>query len=218
MEPELKIFDRGGNGNIPSNGTWNPSRIDPTPDFTLFSPPEGINYKTRIGNKCFVHRILIRFGICVTPVDNDNHVQQGSLVRIILYRDKITNGAQLIGSQLFESVSPSAQTFIFWNKEVDNYDRVDFLKDIIIPIIPSGISVTPKIPPALFDSYSWGGRYYPFEWDITFKDPIPVQFMFDASLNIAISDNSFHLMANSTATNMTLTYSYTSRVWYDDNH
>lgn len=214
---ELKFYDLGTSGNIPVNSTWNSScNIDPPTQGTLFSPRLGTGYSRRQGNTVFLHRILIKCGICIPPQFNQLQMCIGTMARFILFQNKITNGIQVTGADVLEGVGVP-QAILFQNKEVDNYDRIEILKDIIIPINPTNANLVLNIPPAA-DSYTWPGRYFHFEFDHKFKEPVRVRFNSDSNNNISVLDNSFHIIANMMTTNMAPTFAYTSRCWFTEDN
>lgn len=179
----------------------------------LFAPTEGSDIDNRIGRKVQVTRIDIR-GVIQPSVEADQaDVLRAPPVRLVLYVDTQTNGAQSQAEQLFDynAFTASTQMAFTAHQNPANFGRFRVLKDKIY----RPPTVTAATDGASTCSVTHASM--PFKLRYTFKTPMIVKFNSTNGGTIAdIVDNSFHLVGHKSSTEFTHNIFYNCRVYYKD--
>lgn len=191
---------------------WTATEVDPATLNTLFAPVQGDDINQRVGRKVHVLKITIRGVIRVPAQANQTASDAASCVRLILYLDKQTNGAQAQGENLMSGPG-AANALLCPNtfQSTANFGRFRVLKDLYL---------TMQNPALGYDGTNMevNGLIKPFKISINFRLPVIIRFNDTNGGTVAdIIDNSFHMVA--TATNVAdlapLLY-YQCRVVYMD--
>lgn len=209
---EKKYFDatKASTALVATAASWASTEVDPTAN-SLFTPTSGSGISNRIGRKVAVHKIkvhgTISFGVKTAQTQVSNYPD----VRLILYMDKQTNGAQAQGEDVMASSGTAAAvnnqlTF----QSLANFGRFRVLKDKLLSI-RDGVATNN----AAGTTISMECGTTPFKWNIVFKKPVVVHFNATDGGTIAdIVDNSFHMIALSSSTDAYIAYE--SRVVFTD--
>jgi len=207
---EVDIFDTYFSGTLVSRTNWATAEYDPTTINTLFAPARGAGFNQRIGNKCKIHRIKIS-GTLNKPVGSFDLIrQQEYYVRILLVRDKQSNGAQLNS----EDVMDNSTTTAFLTHEINSnfLYRFQILKEKWIKLTHQMVWLNTV--------YVYWSLTEKFEMDIIFDDPLIINFNQTNSGTISSClDESLHVIANTnmqTSEDQDLNLTYNSRVYYTD--
>lgn len=185
---ETKYFDTSipltAIQNVQAND-WTGTEIDPTPAGTIFSPAVGSAYNQREGKKVFIKKIKIK-GQVVCPTGAVALIPDSTRVRVILYMDKQSNGAQAQGEDVI--AGPGTNDVLDMFQNVANFGRFQVLSDKMVTMdAPNFTFVT---------NYQRGGQVRKFKMNHTFKEPMPVNYNTGNNGNISdVVDNSFHLIA-----------------------
>lgn len=184
---------------VVSAANWTGTEVDPPTALTLFTPVQGLDTFNRVGKKVLVTKLRISGSlnnVSTTAADS-------SEIRLILFQDNQTDGAQAQGEDL---MSPSTNTnevpFTFQN--INNFDRFKVLKSVVIKFDnPNATTSVQKKN---------------FHWNIKFQKPIEVRFNATNGGTIAdIVNHSWHLLANAANTGSpTNSISYVCRIIYKD--
>jgi len=214
---EMKYFDScRDNVAIGSSTTWASSVYDPNAFpvaaiNTLFCPTLGAGVNQRIGKACKVLKIKMNIVISIPAQTNQTVTDAGSYIRLLLVLDKQTNSAQMTGTQLM--TSPGVATAVLAPgsyQNIDNFGRFKVLKDKHMTI---------DNPTITYDgtNVEQSGIIRRFKWNVKFKTPITVRFNNTAGGTIAdIIDNSFHILANNSSTDLNPNISYNCRVCFKE--
>lgn len=187
---------------VPSSGaSWAGCEVDPLTLLSLFAPIQGDDIANRQGRKVFVKSIRITGRVQVPPAAALAALYQQSLVRMVVYQDKQTNGAQSQAEDLLSS--GAASTSIFMSQNLANLGRFKVWKDKILKLDPypsAGVAA----------SYAQGGTIIPFKFSI--KPNCYVNYNSTNGGTIAdVIDNSFHFIAQSYSTDVVMTMVYKVR-------
>lgn len=193
---------------------WTGAEIDPTVG-GLFCPAQGSGVSDREGRKAFIKRVRIR-GLIGFNVVTGTAVSPIPTVRVILYLDKQTNGAQAQSEQVMAPAT-SADTALalcaFQNK--DNFGRFQVLRDKTFES-PKTVAVGTN---ATTSSLTMDIANTAFKFDYKFKKPLVVHFNQVNGGTIAdVVDHSLHVIAMTGSDNLGENYiiAYNSRVYFTD--
>jgi len=219
---EMKYFDtRLDSGALPASADWTATEFDPTATvegtpvatpLTLFAPVTGSAINQRIGREVKVHKIKVRLALASPAQGTQAAADSAANCRIILVQDMQTNSAQMQGEQLMTSTA-NVQSNVLSFQSLNNFGRFKVLKDKFVTI---------QNPATANDTGATGGLVQQgliktFKFSINFKKPVPVRFNATNGGTIAdIVDNSFHILANCTATALAPTLFYSARVAYKE--
>lgn len=214
---EMKYFDCMRTISAISGSTnWTGTEYDPdtTPVAginTLFAPTQGAGIAQRIGKACKVLKIKIHGEIQVPNQINQAAADAASIVRVALVQDMQTNSTQAQGEQVFTAPAIATATLAteaFQN--IDNFGRFKVLKDKFFYL---------NSPSMAYDgtNIEQSGLVKRFAWTIKFKKPVEVRFNATNGGTIAdIVDNSWHIMANTSNTDLTPYLVYNCRVCFKE--
>jgi len=178
----------------------------------LFAPTIGDQYYQRDGRKCHVKAINIQ-GCVTVSVDANNAVAAaGARVRLYLYMDKQTNGAQSQGEDFIQSQEQFNPLDYYQNAV--NFGRFKLLKKKTIKFGNRTIAGEFSA-----DQVWISGDTKPFTLNYTFKKPVTVNFKATSNTGTVsdIVDNSFHvIMADDNASSFTILARYNCRVKFRD--
>lgn len=185
---ERKYFDSENAGITiqTKDDDWTGTEVDPTAN-SLFTPVTGDDFNHRTGRKVQVLSLKIKGYLSILQNTNETQVYDVPAVRIVLYQDKQTNGAQAQGENVISSGAADDAILMFQNPA--NFGRFRILKDKYF---------TMPQPMVSWDgtNIEQGGLGKPFKWNINFKIPVFVHFNATNGGTIAdIIDNSFHIIA-----------------------
>jgi len=176
---------------------------------TLFAPTQGAGINQRIGKACKVYKIRIQGEIQTPAQTNQVVADAASVIRLALVQDMQTNSTQCQGEQVFTPPATATATLaVEAFQNIDNFGRFKVLKDKHIKV--SNPSIT-------WDgtNIEQSGDVRRFKWTIKFKKPVEVRFNSTNGGTIAdIVDNSWHIMANNTSTDLTPFLAYQCRVCF----
>lgn len=214
---EMKYFDSELAINaVTSSASWTSTMRDPSASPVanincLFAPTQGVNINQRVGKSAYVHKIKIK-GILVAPAQTNQIVADAaSLVRVLLVQDMQTNGAQMTGAQLMTASSLSDNRVAIQQfQNVNNFGRFKVLKEKFVSFNSQALSYDGT-------NMEQGGLAYPFKMTYNFRKPVQVRFNATNGGTIAdIVDNSFHIVANASTTDMTVNICYASRISFKE--
>jgi len=219
---EYKIFDTYNSVQTDTSGSWSNGYIDPVSLGCLFAPKRGYKIDERVGNKVYVHKMELRIGFCMPPgvvVSTDQ--PQGLYTRILLFRDKQTNGDRIDGAKVFQ-YGGSTPDVLVANYFVDNLDRIEPLWDDTICTNIDTMVLYVQPPPVPI-SYIYPSKYQYRHVLLEFKKPIIVKYydsVDDGDLDDCLT-SSFHLIASTNDTPNSanpagLSVVYQCRTWYTD--
>lgn len=218
MTAEKKYFDSQLiAGTVPSATSWDATtQLDPdtTPVANidcLFAPVVGAAINQRIGRKVAVNKITIKGSMRVAPDDAATTADAANTVRLILFQDKQTNGAQVVPSSLIQALTAAQSSAVFGFQSTANFGRFRVLKDKYFNF---------SNPNGFYDGMAGNqqGLLKHFKMTVHFKKPVIVHFNAVNGGTVAdVVDNSFHLAANSdNNTDLSISLTYTCRVVYTD--
>lgn len=217
---EIKYFDTELTATaITASANWPGTEVDPdvvpvTNIDTLFAPIEGSGINNRVGRQVAVKGIRIRGNIIANNKAGVSVADVPSYVRLIMFQDKQTNGAQAQGEEVM-SDPVTNNTFMPQTSLLNlaNLGRFRILKDKIFTLQNAAMTN---------DTGATGGVVMQglirtFKWNVMFRDPIIVNFNATNGGTIAdVVDNSFHLLAVTGTTAGVPTISYSCRISYLD--
>ena len=170
--------------NAPTND-WSNTEYDPATANCLFAPTMGTAFNNRVGRKCWIKNIKIRGQITVDMGTADSP----TCVRIIVYRDKQTNGTFAQGENVIGMggaiPAPAAINAMNMFLNPDNFTRFEILKDKVIVIRDTNNAVGGA-----------AGEYAVHNFKIKINKYCEVEF--NAGNTGTVSDiinNSFHVIA-----------------------
>lgn len=212
MLPETKYFDSTYAATaFPSSADWTGTETDPATQLTLFSPGPGSAINQRIGRKCFVKAIRIHGLISFTKATAQTTVSSFPDMRILLVQDLQSNGLQAQGEQVLAAPATAAVANALCSfQSLANLGKFRVLKDKRFSI-RGGVAANNSGATTISTDFAG----IQFKWNVIFKKPVVVHFNATGGTTFAdVVDNSWHLIANSTADVCTLTYE--CRVTYTD--
>lgn len=170
---------------------WTATECDPATLNTLFAPTEGSGINNRVGRKVNVLKISLRCSIRVPSQTNQTGADGASSIRMIIFMDQQTNGAQCQGEDLM-SAPGTANAYLapLTFQSTANFGRFRVLKDTTLLL---------QDPNSVYDgtNIEQNGLIRNFKLTINFRRPIPVRFNATNGGTVAdIIDNSFHLIAS----------------------
>lgn len=207
---ETKYFDTEKQfGAIVASASWTGTMIDPATFNTLCVPQVGAGVNQRIGKQIMITKLKLRGHIQCPAQSNQTVADAPTKVRIILVLDKQTNSAQMTGTQLMQTVT-NTENCVNSFQNIDNFGRFIVLKDKVI---------TMESPTISYDgtNVEQSGLIRNFKIDINFKKPVKVRFNATNGGTIAdIVDNSLHMVAVSSNTDLAPNICYNCRVCYKE--
>lgn len=204
---ERKYFDTEYSGAIGLVGAdWSGTEADPTSGF--FTPQQGTLINQRVGRKATVVSIKIRGHVVCAQQTAQSAGDAASLVRIIFFKDKQTNGVQVQGEEVISSGAGSGAINMF--QSTTNFGRFKMLKDMRMHL---------DNPNAVFDTtdIEQAGLIKQFEFIFNFPRGYVVHFNAGNAGTIAdIVDHSWHMLAGTQSTSLAPTLVYKCRICYLD--
>lgn len=213
---EMKYFDTElASFAIPRQIDWTGTEMDPLSFNTYCSPAVGAAVNQRIGKMIKVLKWKVRGHVGIAPQIDQAGMDNGCVIRIIAFIDKQTNASHVQGENVMEAATDannSPHSF----QLINNFGRFRVLKDI---------TLAKDQPNASYDgtNIEVGGSVIPFKWTINFKKkkyggkPLEIRFNANSTPSVAdIVDNSLHVIANCSSTNLNPIYYCKSRVDYKE--
>jgi len=183
--------------------SWAGTELDPntTAMMCLFAPSQGDDIANRQGRKIFVKKIRIS-GVLNVPVQTAQAAADPEQnIRIIVYKDKQTNGAQAQGEELIESGAGSDAIHMYQN--LKNLGRFEVMYD-------KYFVMTQRYLTGLTGAYVQAGQTKNFK--ISLKPNCVVNYNATNGGTVAdVIDNSFHLIALTDNNTMGCTITYKVR-------
>lgn len=212
LPTEKKYFDSEKGETAITNGstTWAGGEYDPATANTLFFPQTGDDINNREGRKVHVTGINIRGVILVPAQTNQTVADAASSVRIILVQDQQTNGNQLNAEDVINSGAATSSTAIHMFTNPASFGRFRILKDK---------TFTLQNPTTSFDgtNIEQSGLERLFHLKVNFKKPVVVHYNATNGGTVAdVIDNSFHIIATTSATGLVPTLVYKCRTSFID--
>lgn len=191
--------------NIAANATdWTFSEYDPntTAMLCLFAPVIGDDITNRTGRRIFVKKIRISGFINIPAESAQTLGSEACNIRLILYQDKQTNGAQAQGEDVISSGAANGATQMFQN--LANLGRFRVWKEKRWNI--GGLTLS-----GLSTAYVANGQVRSFKMSI--RPNCYVNYNATNGGTVAdVVDNSFHIIAiTNSATGMTPSIQYKVR-------
>jgi len=189
-------FDTERSGtNVPIvAASWTGTEMDPntTAMQCLFAPVQGDDISNRRARKVFVKKIRISGQLSILPATGQASLPDATLVRIIVFMDKQTNGAQVSPATLMGSGNGTDPVHMFQSK--DGFGRFKVFKDKTYSLVSqTGVGVVAGATIA-----TAGVRR---EFSFTIKPNVWVNYNATNGGTVAdIIDNSFHLACVQTNT------------------
>lgn len=211
-QTERKYFDSYKSAlTLATTVDWTGTEADPNSLNCLFAPTEGSDINNRIGRKVSIVKLAIRGMIHVPSQTNQSAGDTSSVVRLIVYVDQQTNGAQAQGENLM--AAPGAATGLncmsTWQNAA-NFGRFRVLKDKTIKLLQ---------PEMVYDgtNIEQSGHVLPFKFTFKFSKPIITRFNASNAGTVGdIIDNSLHMVAVCQTASLAPTLSYQARTVYTD--
>lgn len=209
---EKKYFDSEKGETAITNGStsWAGGEYDPATANTLFFPSQGDDFNNRTGRKVQVTGINIRGVVLVPAQTNQTVTDAASSVRIILVQDKQTNATQLNAEDVINSGAATSSTAIHMMSNPAFFGRFRILKDKTFTLQSPSIS---------FDgtNIEQSGLEKLFRLKVNFRKPVVVHYNATNGGTVAdVIDNSFHIIATTSATGLVPTIIYKCRVTFMD--
>lgn len=208
---EIKYTDQFLNaGTVTASTDWTGTELDPATTNCLFAPAPGTAINQRVGRRVNMKSLKIRGFVNVPAQTNQTVADDGANVRLVVYQDKQTNGAQAQGEDVLTTASAAAVVANSAFMNLANLGKFKVWKDKIITL---------SSPSLTYDgtNVEQSGIIKPFKIFIKFTKPIPVHFNATGGSTVAdIVDNSFHVIAQCSSAALVPNISYTCRVGYTD--
>jgi len=186
--------------------SWADTECDPATTNCLFAPTQGNDFNNREGRKCWVKSIKLRGTVLFASGVNLSVASPAQKIRMILYMDKQTNGAQAQGEDVIDSGVTATEPVIDEFQNPKNFGRFRVLWDRVYLKRPTSTSYDGT-------NLETGADYRSFKVFKKFKKPILVHFNATNGGTISdITDNSFHLIVGKVDGNSVVTLNYKSRV------
>jgi len=188
--------------------SWTGSEYDPNTSamLCLFAPSQGDDIANRQGRKVFVKKISVH-GVLTCPTQTgQSSADLPPLIRVVLYQDMQTNGAQSQGEDVFSTGAGSDAIHMFQNPA--NFGRFKVWKDKMYTFPPAPISALAG--PAIEQS----GMVKNFKMII--KPKVIVNYNATGANTVAdVVDNSFHILAMSSPAGLAPTITYKTRTVFE---
>lgn len=208
---EMKYFDAAKAATaLVASTDWTGTEFDPTAN-ALFTPAQGNLINQRDSRKVHVRSLKMKGVINVPAQINQTAIDASCDVRLILYQDMQTNGAQSQGEDVMSNASSTAVGTFCGFMDLDNLGRFKILKEKIIHL---------PVPPVSWDgtNVEQGGVSVPFKFNCKWRSPgLLVHFNAGNNATVAdIVDHSFHIIAQATDIGLAPTIAYQVRTGYKD--
>lgn len=209
---EAKYFDTEKDQTALNASTnWTATEYDPAVFNCLFAPIQGSAINQRVGRSVWVTKLKIR-GFVVCPAQTNQIVADAAtVVRIILYQDTQTNGTFSQGEDIMAApTTANAPLCVNTFQNLGNFGRFKVLKDKMMFFDNKAVSWDGT-------NMEQSGLVRPFKFNISFRKPVEVRF--NATNGGSVSDiitNSFHLIANISASDLNPYITYQSRVVFKE--
>jgi len=190
---ERKYFDTDRAANVAVLSTdWSGTLANPTSLNTLFCPSLGTAVYQRIGRQVNVARLAIRGNVGLSSFYASGlSPKPGYLVRVLVFIDQQTNGVIASAPQVINSASTTDPVDMFQN--YDTFGRFKVLKDVTFKFYYPSVFVDST-------STNFNGMTQTFHWEFKFNPPLRIRFNGNNNGTVAdIIDNSFNIMAGTTA-------------------
>lgn len=200
------------NSNITTIGlSWNAINSDPAVYLSLFTPPLGNSWNSRIGSRVMVYGLVFKGHVESAAFSSTNPDTTSRSVRVVLYQNKHTDGLAALGGEVFDSFHAVNAFYCYRNPLYLSKHKVLYDKIMCFDFPTSAYHYTTG--DWHFNAVS---RY--FEFCHYFEKPLMVQFNNDISptTNSSIVNNSFHVMAARDNSGISFAVSYYSRFLYTD--
>lgn len=181
--------------------TWANANIDQAVQLSLTAPLQGNGENDRNGRKCTFTYVEVRGYVSLNPMRGLSVAPGGGdLVRIIMFQDTQTNGAQAPATTVMDAITAGAQTLS--QRNLEQVKRFRILGDQTIRLdVTAGSGVTGD------ENYVGQTKAFFFKKKIH----MPVIFSNAAAAITSVSDNSIHMLAITTGAANTVSIEYKAR-------
>ncbi len=195
---ELKFVD--GQRTASVSNTWAGGEEDISTVDSLVGIQQGSATNEHEGNKYFVHSIMVQGEFNRQALEAQTAPGADIFLRLIMYMDTQTNGAQAQAEQVMEPISAGSDWKSF--RKLENTARFKILKDKTFKLNQSAASMNEGAS----NLFATAGVCTPFNYYIKFPKPIKVRTITTGSNIASIADNSFHLICASSFTGPVIVY------------
>jgi len=203
---ETRYFDNS-QANTILGSTWTGSEIEnSTGKDCLFAPQQGSAVNERQGRKAVMKALRIRGTISLPAQSNQTATEGGTQVRVVLFQDMQTNGAQAQGEEVMTDYGANPLTNLQSFQNLANVGRFKVWKDKTYVMGDQS---------AAYDgtNMEFFGQLKTFKWNIKFRKPIVVNFKTTSTGTVSdIVDNSFHMLAISSNVQQNASVAWNCRV------
>lgn len=203
LEKKFKDYDLLAQATSP---TWAGSELDPTGIGCLSAVAQGDGESERDGRVYQIHSLHIKGWIETQAVESDTNPMDDFMTRLVLVQDTQTNGAQLNGEDVIDTVSSVYDINGFRNLQYST--RFKVLKDKMLRTTGANTAMNEGAP----NLFSNGSVRIPFSFNKRFKKPITVRCSSTTATVAAVTDNSLHLIGVTRSGTTVPTISYRSRI------
>ncbi len=208
---ETKVSDQFlAASSITASSDWTGTEHDPATTNCLFAPAPGTAINQRVGREVVIKKVKIRGFIQCASQTNQTSSDNAAQCRVMLVKDKQTNGTQMQGEQLMSTPTATAINTLLGFQSTANFGRFDVLKDKFIKL---------QDP-----NFSWDGtnmeqhgivQWFKMNWRP--RGGLKVRFNATGGSTVAdIVDNSLHIVAQASNVALAPSLSYNCRVTYAD--
>lgn len=200
MGIEKKFYDTSFSGAIAAATDATGGEYDPSTTSMITTPDQGDGPSQRDGKRITCKYIEIKGTLSTPAVELQANTPAYNKVFLALVLDTQTNGAQMNSEDCFKNTAAVALSNAAPLRNLLFGSRFKVLKQKVFDVTPITLSHF------AIDSFSWAGRQQEFHWYVPLND-LPVNFNLGTTASIAnVIDNSVHVIAYSTTTQVTLTY------------
>jgi len=194
---ELKYVDYVYSASV-ANGVAG-SEADPATALCLNVAAQGDGPNQRDGRRCVTKSYEVRGGVYLDALASQSTAPLGRNVRLMLIKDKQTNGAQFNAEDVLVDASGND---VFSLINLEYRERFEILEDITVPL---------DYTVSFNDTGATGGgvvsgNYKPFIWKGTLNMPTTSPSGQTTAAIAAVADNSLHVIAIASTTGVTLSY------------
>lgn len=192
----------------PNAASWTGCEYDPdtVPELCLFAPVLGDDISNRTGRKVYAKNIRITGHLLAAAGTGGAVAEQPCQVRLVVYQDKQTNGAQSQAEDLLSSGDATNALDMFQN--ASNFGRFKVWADETFLV-----GVNPALA-GLTSAFVSNGSVVPFKFNIPVNTWINYRNTVTGTVTDVV-DNSFHLIANVEGSTQTCSIVYKVRTSFD---
>lgn len=199
LRDELKFRDHGNSGSTLLDD-WR--ELDSFTEDSISGVPQGDGECDRDGRTYLIHSLRVTGLVTILKGEGISFPYEPNVVRIIVFLDTQTNGAQFAPLDVMGVSSFDYLGF----KNLSNDDRFVILHDETIDV------VAPVVNEGAQNLFATAGALQRYEADLVFDPPIKVTCS-GSTINIdSISDNSLHIMGVAKELTPICSHCFSSRI------